>query len=147
MREHDPAPKIQVVNTSARESLSQWVLKGLPLLVGLGVVAGFALHATFGLPLTRVVLPIMTLLGIQSAFFISMYGIRKHYRQSGDLRAGFIVMGLYCLLIGLVGMYFVRQLGIVSVKTLDGLGFSIYVVIVIGCGVAALSLKRFTRTR
>lgn len=147
MRGHVSPPKIQVLNTSTRESLSHWVLKGLSLLVGLGVVAGFVLHATFGLPLTRVVLPVTTLLGIHSAFFVSMYAIRKRHRQSGDLRAGFVVMGLYCLVIGLAGMYFVRQLGIVSVNTLDDLGFSVYVVIVIGCGVAALSLKTFTPPR
>jgi hypothetical protein len=122
-------------------------LKGVPLLVAFGVLAGFALHTAFGLSLARVALPITVLVAIQAAFFISMYGVRKRYKQSGDLRAGLIVTGMYCLLIGLVGMYYVRELGIVSVKTVDDLGFSIYVVIVIGSGVAALSVKKLTRSR
>ena len=135
------------MNTSARETYSQWILKGIPLLVVFGVLAGYGLHAAFGLALTSVALPIAVLVAIQAAFFSSMYGIRKRYKKSADLRAAYIATGIYCLLIGLVGMHYVRHLGILSVKTLDGLGFSIYVVIVIGCGVTVLSLKKFTRPR
>ena len=119
------------------------------MLIAIGIFAGFALCVGFGLPLARVALPITVLVAIQVAFFICMYGIRKRYKHSRDLRAGFIVAGMYCLSAGLAGMYYGGQLGLVGIKTLDETysGFSIYVIVVIGIGVGLLSLLKPTRLR
>jgi hypothetical protein len=132
------------VNISTRETFSRWLLKGMPLLIGIGILGGFALRMGFALPIARLAPPIAVLVTIQAGFFIGMYGIRKRYERSRDLRAGVILTGMYCLLIGLVGMYYAGQLGLVSVKTLDEnyFGFSIYVLVVIGIGVAVLSIKK-----
>jgi hypothetical protein len=136
-----------MVNLSTDQTFSRWILTGLPLLTGIGIVGGFALRLGFGLPVSRVALPLMVLVAIQAAFFLGMYGIRKRYKQSQDLRAGVILTGVYCLLVGLVGMYYAGQLGLVGIKTFDQnyFGFSIYVVVVVGIGVAVLSVKKPTR--
>jgi hypothetical protein len=101
----------------------------------------------FGLPVVRVALPITVLVAIQAAFFIGMYPIRKRYKQSRDLRAGFILTGVYGPLIGLAGMYYAGRLGLVGASTLNEnyLGFSLFVVVVIAVGVGLFSFLKPTR--
>ena len=117
------------------------------MFVGIGILGGFALHMGFGLPVVRVALPITVLVAIQAAFFIGMYPIRKRYKQSRDLRAGFILTGVYGPLIGLAGMYYAGRLGLVGASTLNEnyLGFSLFVVVVIAVGVGLFSFLKPTR--
>jgi hypothetical protein len=114
----------------------------IPLLVGLGIVGAFAVRMTFGLPLAKLAGPIAALLAIQVAFLIVMYAARKRYQKTQDLRSAFILASIYGLVIGLTGMYYAAQLGIVGARTFDDncIGFSIYVGVVICIGVGCLSL-------
>jgi hypothetical protein len=63
-------------------------------------------------------------------------------------RAGFILMGLYGLLVGLTAMYYAGKLGLVSVTmfTDNYIGFTIYVIVVVCVGIGFLSLLKTTRT-
>jgi len=62
-----------------------------------------------------------------------MYWARQRYKQTGDLRAAIVVVGLFGLLLGLSGMYYAAQLGLVSPQTVKDnyFGFSISMVLVI----------------
>lgn len=108
-----------IVKLPANESLSRWAYQGVPLLIGVGIVAAFVLHLSFGLPLARLALPIAALVGIQVLFFVGMYGARKRYRRTGDLRTAALVAGTYGLCIVLAGMYYAGQLGIASARTFE----------------------------
>jgi NO-binding membrane sensor protein with MHYT domain len=137
------------VNLPTNESLPRWVLNGLPLLVGIGVVVGLALRISFGLPFARIATPITVLVAIQGALFISMYWVRQRYKRKPDLRGGIILFGSYGLLIGLAGMHYAGQLGIVGVNTLNEnyLGFSVYVLVVTAVAVGLFSFLKPTRIR
>jgi hypothetical protein len=76
----------------------------------------------------RSAIPITVLVVIQAAFFISVYWVRQRYKRNSDLRGGIILAGIYGLLIGLAGMYYAGQLGLVSVTTFSEnyFGFSVY---------------------
>jgi hypothetical protein len=108
-----------IVKVPANETLSRWVYQGVPLLIGVGIVGAFVLRLSFGLPLARLALPIAVLVGIQVLFFVGMYGARKRYRRTGDLRTAALVTGTYGLCIVLAGMYYVGQLGIASARTFE----------------------------
>ncbi len=125
------------------------MLKGVPLLVGIGIVVGLALRIGPGLPFARSAIPITVLIVIQEAFFISMYWVRQRYKRSSDLRGGIILTGIYGLLIGLAGMYYAGKLGLVSVKTFNEnyFGFSAYVLAVIAVAVGLFSFLKPTRMR
>jgi membrane protein DedA with SNARE-associated domain len=84
-----------IVKSSANETLSRWVYQGVPLLIAVGIVAAFVLRVSFGLPLARLALPIAVLVGIQVLFFVGMYGARKRYRRTGDLRTAALVTGTF----------------------------------------------------
>ena len=131
------------------ESFSRWIAIGVLLFAGIGLLAGFILRAGFGLPLIRVVVPIAVLTTIQMAFFIVMYWVRQRYKQTRDLRVGVVVAGIYCLLLGLVGMYYAAHLGLVSLKAVneDYFGFPIFMVVVIVIGVGLLSYWKPTQFR
>ena len=93
------------VRSSANETLSRWVFQGIPVIVGIGIVAAFALHFSFGLSLSKLAVPIAVLLGIQVIFYVSMYPARMRSKRTGDLRLGAVVAGMYALFIVLAGMY------------------------------------------
>ncbi len=135
------------VNLPTNESLPRWVLSGLPLLVGLGVIVGLALRISFGLPFARIAIPITVLVAIQGALFTSMYWVRQRYKRKPDLRGGIVLFGGYGLLMGLAGMYYAGQLGLVSVNTLSEnyLGFSVYVVVVTALAVGLFSFLKPTQ--
>jgi hypothetical protein len=137
------------VKIPSNESLPRWVLSGLPLLVGIGVVVGLALRISFGLPFARIAIPITVLVAIQGALFISMYWVRQRYKRKPDLRGGIIIFGSYGLLIGLAGMYYAGQLGLVGANTLNEnyLGFSVYVLVVTAVAVGLFSFLKPTRIR
>jgi hypothetical protein len=40
------------------ETLSRWVSTGVPIFIGVGMVAAFVLRLSFGLPLNRLAFPI-----------------------------------------------------------------------------------------
>ena len=121
---------------------------GVPLLVGVGILVEFAVWLGFELPLSKLATPTAVLLSIQIAFYVSMYPVRKRYKQRGDLRPGFTLMGLYCLFIGLAGMYYAAKLGLVRVNTFTDnyVAFSIYIVVVVGIGIGLLSFLKPKRT-
>jgi hypothetical protein len=123
--------------------------EGLPLLVGIGVAVGLALRIIFGLPFARIAIPITVLVAIQGALFISMYWVRQRYKRKPDLRGGIILFGSYGLLIGLAGMYYAEQLGLVGVNTLSEnyLGVSVYVLVVTAVAVGLFSFLIPTRIR
>lgn len=137
------------MNIPENESLRRWVVSGLPLLVGIGVVVGFALRVSFGLPFARIATPLTVLVGIQVALFIAMYWVRQRYKRTLDLRGGIALFGTYSLLIGLTGMYYAGQLGLVGVNTFNEnyLGFSAYVLGVTAIAAALFSLLKTTRIR
>jgi hypothetical protein len=62
---------------------------------------------------------------------------------------GVILTGVYGLLIGLAGMYYAGQLGIVGVNTLNDnyLGFSVFMLVVIAISVGLFSLLKPKRLR
>ena len=129
--------------------MSRWVLRGVPLLVGIGIVAGLALRIAFGLPFARIAIPITVLVVIQGALFISMYWVRQRNKRKPDLRGGIFIFGSYGLLIGLAGMYYAGQLGLVGVNTLNDnyLGFSVFMLVVIAISVGLFSLLKPKRLR
>lgn len=137
------------MNLPTNESLPRWVLSGLPLLVGIGVLVGLALRISFGLPFARIAIPITVLVAIQGALFISMFWVRQSYKRKPDLRGGIILFGGYCLLVGLAGMYYAGQLGLVGVNTLNEnyLGFSAYVLVVTVVAVGLFSFLKPTQIR
>ena len=98
--------------------LTRWVLQGVPVLIGIGIATALLLHFSLGFTLLSLSVPITSLLVIQLAFYLSMYGVRKRFRQTRDLRTGFIVVGMFCLLIVLAGMYFAERIGLVAPKAL-----------------------------
>jgi hypothetical protein len=108
------------------------VFQGLPLIVGVGIVAVFLLRLSFGLPLSKLAVPIAALLGIQIVFYVGMYGVRKRYRRTRDLRTAAFVTGVYGLCIVLAGMYYAGQLGIVSARTFEDnyVEFSVFMSVV-----------------
>jgi hypothetical protein len=122
----------QDVKSPAKETLSRWLLRGVPLLVVIGIVAIFALRSSFNLSLAKLALPIAVLMGIQLVFYVSMFGARQRYKRTQDLRAAVFVMAIYSLCIGLAGMYYAGQLGIASARTFDDnyVGFSAYMGVV-----------------
>jgi hypothetical protein len=117
--------------------------------VGIGVLVGLALRISFGLPFARIAIPIMVLVAIQGALFISMFWVRQSYKRKPDLRGGIILFGGYCLLVGLAGMYYAGQLGLVGVNTLNEnyLGFSAYVLVVTVVAVGLFSFLKPTQIR
>jgi hypothetical protein len=117
--------------------------------MGIGVIVGLALRISFGLPFARIAVPITVLVAIQGALFISMYWVRQRYRRKRDLRGGIILFGSYSLLIGLAGMYYAGQLGLVGLNTLreNYLGFSAYVLVVTAVGVGLFSFLKPSRIR
>jgi hypothetical protein len=135
--------------SSTQETLSRWVLKGVPLLVGIGIVAGLALRISFGLPFARSAIPIAVLVAIQGALFISMYWVRQRYKRNPDLRGGIMLFGSYGLLIGLAGMYYAGQLGLVGANTLNEnyLEFSVFMLVVIAISVGMFSFLKPKRLR
>ena len=137
------------MNIPENESLRRWVVSGLPLLVGIGVIVGFALRVSFGLPLARIATPLTVLVGIQVALFIAMYWVRQRYKRTLDLRGGIALFGTYSLLIGLAGMYYAGQLGLVGVNAFNKnyLGFSAYVLGVTAIAAGLFSLLKPTRIR
>lgn len=149
MRYLDSHRQFYAVNLSKQETLSRWVSKGVPLFVGIGIVAGLALRIGFGLPFARVTFPITVLVVIQVAFFIGMYWVRQRHKRNQDLRGGVILTGGYSLLIGLAGMYYAGQLGLVGGNTLNGnyLGFSVFMLVVIAISVGLFSLLKPKRLR
>jgi predicted benzoate:H+ symporter BenE len=131
------------------ESFSRWIATGVPSFLGIGLVAGVILRTGFGLPFARVGLPITVLVTIQVAFFIVMYWVRQRYKQTRDLRVGFVVAGIYGLLVRLVGMYYASQLALVNPKAVNEnyFGFSVFMVAVIVIGVGLLSFWKPTQFR
>jgi hypothetical protein len=123
---------MESVKLPANETLSRWVCQGAPLLIGVGIVGAFGLHLSFGLPFARLAFPIAVLVGIQMLFFIGMYGARKRYQRTGDLRTAALVLPAYGLCIVLAGMHFAGQLGIVGATTFDDdyVGFSVFMGVV-----------------
>jgi hypothetical protein len=132
-----------------RESLSRWVLRGVPLVIFVGILAGLSIHIASGLPFTRLIIPITALVVIQVAFFIGMYRVRQRYKRNPDLRGGIILTGIYGLLIGLAGMYYAGELGLAGANTLNDncWGFSAYMLVVIAVGVGVFSFLNPTRLR
>jgi hypothetical protein len=120
------------VKSPANETLSRWVYQGVPLLIGIGIVAAIVLRVSFGLPLAKLAIPIAVLLGIQLVFYVSMYAVRKRYRHTRDLRTGAVASGLYGLFIVLAGMYYAGQLGIVGARTFEDnyIEFSVFMSVV-----------------
>ncbi len=131
------------------ESFSRSIATGVLFFLGIGLLAGLILRAGFGLPLIMVVVPITVLTTIQTAFLIVMYWVRQRYKQTRDLRVGVVVAGIYCLLLGLAGMYYAAQLGLVSLKAVNEnyFGFPIFMVVVIAIGVGLLSYWKPTQFR
>jgi len=123
-------------------------LHGVPVLIGIGIATALLLHFSLGFTLVSLSVPITSLLVIQVAFYLSMYGVRKRFRQTRDLRTGFIVVGMFCLLIVLAGMYFAERIGLVAPKAFedDYVEFSIYMLVVIVIGVSIFSFVRPKRT-
>jgi UDP-N-acetylmuramyl pentapeptide phosphotransferase/UDP-N-acetylglucosamine-1-phosphate transferase len=107
------------VKSPANETLSRWVYQGIPLIIGVGIVAAFVLRISFGLPTSKFAVPIAVMLGIQVVFYVGMYAVRKRYRRTRDLRIASFVMGVYGLCIVLAGMYYAGQLGIASARTFE----------------------------
>jgi hypothetical protein len=130
------------------ETLSRWVSTGVPIFIGVGMVAAFVLRLSFGLPLNRLAFPIAALVGIQVVFYVNMYAVRIRYQQTRDLRTGFIVAGLYGLFIVLAGMYYAGELGIVGARTFEDnyVEFSVFMGVVICIGVAFFSFVKPKRT-
>jgi UDP-N-acetylmuramyl pentapeptide phosphotransferase/UDP-N-acetylglucosamine-1-phosphate transferase len=120
------------VKSPANETFPGWVHQGIPLIIGVGIVAAVVLRISFGLPILKLVVPITALLAIQVVFYLGMYAVRKQCRKTQDLRAGAVVTGMYALLIVLAGMYYAGQLGIASARTFEDnyLGFSVFAVVV-----------------
>ena len=132
------------VKSRANETLSRWVCQGIPLIIGIGIVAAFLLRISFGWPIAKMVPQAVTLLAIQVVFYVSMYAVRKRYMQTRDLRPTFILIGIYALFITLAGMFYAGQLGIVSATTFENnyLGFSAFVGVMICIGVGFLSFLK-----
>jgi len=129
------------------ESFSRWIATGVPSFLGIGLVAAVVLRLGFGLPFASVRGSITALVTIQVAFFIVMYSVRQRYKQTRDLRVGFVVAGMYGLFIGLAGMYYAARLGLVSPKVVDEnyLGFSVFMVVVIIVGIVLFSFWKPTQ--
>lgn len=136
------------MKSPANETLSRWLYQGVPLLVGIGIIAVVVLRRGFGLSLARLALPIAVVLGIQLLFYVSMYRTRQQYRRTGDLRTAALLTGAYGLSIGLAGMYYAAKLGILRVNTFTDnyVAFSIYIVVVVGIGIGLLSFSKPKRT-
>ena len=102
--------------------------QGIPLIVGVGIVAAVVLRISFGLSTSKLAVPIAVLLGIQVVFYLCMYAVRKQCRRAQDLRVGAVVTGIYALFIVLAGMYYAGQLGIASARTFEDnyVGFSVF---------------------
>jgi UDP-N-acetylmuramyl pentapeptide phosphotransferase/UDP-N-acetylglucosamine-1-phosphate transferase len=107
------------VKSPANETFSRWVYQGIPLIIGVGIVAAFVLRISFGLTTSKLAVPIAVLLGIQVVFYVGMYAVRKRYRRTRDLRIAAFAMGVYGLCIVLAGMYYAGQLGIASARTFE----------------------------
>jgi UDP-N-acetylmuramyl pentapeptide phosphotransferase/UDP-N-acetylglucosamine-1-phosphate transferase len=133
-----------IVKLPANETLLRWVCQGVPLLIGVGVVAAFVLRLSYGLPLARLAPPIAVLVGIQVLWFVGMYGARKRYRHTGDLRIGALVTGTYGLCIVLAAMYYAGQLGIASERTFEDnyVEFSVFMAVVTCIVVVIFSFVR-----
>jgi len=120
------------VKSLANETFSRWVYQGIPLIIGVGIVAAFVLRISFGLPTSKLAVPIAVLLGIQVLFYLSMYAVRRRCRRTRDLRIAAFVTGLYGLCIVLAGMYYAGQLGIASARTFEdnSVEFSVFMGVV-----------------
>jgi hypothetical protein len=123
------------------DNFSSWFRNGTLSLLGIGLLAAVILRTGFGLPFTRVAVPIAVLVTIQITFFSVMYWARQPYKRKNDLRVGIVVFGTYGLLMGLAGMYYAAQLGLVSPNAVkeNYFGFSIFMVVVIVVGVGLFS--------
>jgi UDP-N-acetylmuramyl pentapeptide phosphotransferase/UDP-N-acetylglucosamine-1-phosphate transferase len=121
-----------IVNPDANDALSRWLYRGVPLFIGIGIIAAFLLRFSFGLSLVRLAFPIAVLVGIQLLFYVGIYGTRQRYRRAGNLRPAALVTGIYGLCIVLAGMYYAGQLGIVSRRTFadNYVGFSVFMTVV-----------------
>jgi hypothetical protein len=64
------------------------MFQGVPLIIGIGIVAASVLHFSFGLPLSTFAGPIAVLLAVQVMFYVGMYAVRKRCRKTQDLRVG-----------------------------------------------------------
>ena len=131
------------------ETFSRWMWQGVLLLTGIGVIAGVVVHVSFGVPPSRLAIPIAALLAVQIAFYAAMFAARKRYQRTRDLRAGFIAAGIYGLFIALAGMYFAGRLGIIGARTFEDnfVGFSVFMGVVICVGFGLLSFLRPKLTR
>ena len=126
------SPIIGNVKSPANETFSRWVYQGIPLIIGVGIVAAFVLRISFGLPTSKLAVPIAVMLGIQVVFYVGMYAARQRYRRTRDLRIASFVMGAYGLCIVLAGMYYAGQLGIARARTFEDnyVEFSVFIGVV-----------------
>ena len=133
-----------IVNSDANDALSRWLYRGVPLFIGVGIIAAFVLRFSFGLSLVRLAFPIAVLVGIQLLFYVGMYGTRQLYRRTGYMRPAALVAGIYGLCIVLAGMYYAGQLGIVSPRTFadNYAGFSVFMAVVTCIVVVVFSFEK-----
>ena len=125
----------------ANETFLRWLFQGISL-IGVGILAGLVLHISFGLPTSKLAVPVSVLLGIRLVFYVGMYPVRQRYRRTRDLRIAFFLTGVYCLCMGLAGMHYAGQLGIARTFEDNYIGFSVYVGVLTFIAVVAFSFAK-----
>lgn len=99
---------------NSENSLSRWLMAGVPAVVVLGVLGVIALHIGAKAPWITAIPPVIVLLALFSVLYVVMYWVRKQFHRSHDLRLGILAFGIFGLVTGLVGMRSAGQLGIAN---------------------------------
>jgi uncharacterized membrane protein len=124
--------------------LAQWMGTGIFFFLGGSVLLALILHFEFRLSMARLAVPLTILVLIQLRFCSAIYWFRKRFDRTHDLRIGYVIFGLYTLVMCLTGMYYAGNLGFAS-RTLfrdNYLGLSIFMLIVISISLILPSSTR-----
>ena len=94
------------------DTFGRWLLMGMPLLRGVGVLSALVVHLRFDVPVSRIFAPVAAVVLIQLTTYIPMFWIRRRFRRTHDPRPAIALVGAYCLTTGLVLLHYSNELKI-----------------------------------
>jgi uncharacterized membrane protein YsdA (DUF1294 family) len=92
-----------------------WSVRGVPLLLAVGIFAEFVLHYGFGLAWRELGVPLLVLLAIQIIAFVAMFWGRRCLK-SGNARPGLLILWIYILLFCATAFHYAVRWGLVDLE-------------------------------
>jgi hypothetical protein len=121
-------------------SFRRWVIVGVPVVVGIALVAAGTVHYRYGVGWGQLIGALFVAVGFQVAWYIAMFWARRHYLATRDLRLGVAISGAYLLGIVLTLDHYLLRWKIVSTNRF--VGDAIQIPIYTAIGVVLFSMWR-----